>query len=58
MFSFLKLSKIFKERFWNLFIDYIWLAERGKFINLISKEVENNKCYVKYIFWKVFKNSI
>ena len=29
-----------------------------KFTNLIFKETENNKCYVKYIFWKVFKNPI
>ena len=24
----------------------------------IKKYRENNKCYVKYVFWKVFKNSI
>ena len=29
-----------------------------KFTNLISKEEENSKCYVKYVFWKIFKNSI
>ena len=27
-----------------------------KFTHLISKEVENNKCYVKYVFRKFFKN--
>ena len=27
-----------------------------KFTQLISKEAENNKRYVKYVFWKVFKN--
>ena len=29
-----------------------------KFTHLISKEGENNKCYVKYVFFKVFKNSV
>ena len=29
-----------------------------KFTHLISKEGENNKCYIKYVFWKFFQNSI
>ena len=29
-----------------------------KFTHLISKEGENNKCYVLYVYLKVFKNSI
>ena len=29
-----------------------------KFTRPTSKEGENNKCYVKYVFWKVFKNSV
>ena len=35
-------------------IDYIWL-QCGKIYNLISKEAENDKCYVKYVFQKFFK---
>ena len=35
--------------------DYIWLAKRGK-IYFISMARDNNKCYVKFVFWKVFKN--
>ena len=27
-----------------------------KFRHLISREAKSNKCYVKYLFWKVFKN--
>ena len=30
----------------------------GKFTHFISWEEKNNKGYVKYVFWKVFKNSI
>ena len=30
----------------------------AKFTHLVSKEGENNTCYVKYVFWKVFKNSV
>ena len=45
------LSKVF-ETFMN---DYIWLAKRGK-IYFISMARDNNKCYVKFVFWKVFKN--
>ena len=29
-----------------------------KFTYLISKEGENNKCYLKHLFWKVCKNSM
>ena len=29
-----------------------------KFTHLISKEGENNKCYVLYVYLEVFKNSI
>ena len=29
-----------------------------KFTHFISKEEETNKCHVKYVFWKCFKNSI
>ena len=29
-----------------------------KFTHLISKERDNNKCYVKYVLWKVFKDCI
>ena len=37
-------------------IQYIWLAECGKiYISFVSKG-DNNKCYVKFVFWKVFKN--
>ena len=27
-----------------------------KFRHLISREAKSNKCYVKYVFWKIFKN--
>ena len=30
----------------------------GKFTHFISREEKKNKGYVKYVFWKVFKNSI
>ena len=29
-----------------------------KFTHFISKEEETNKCHVKHVFWKRFKNSI
>ena len=29
-----------------------------KLAHLISKKRDNNKCYVKFVFWKVFKSSI
>ena len=29
-----------------------------KFIHLIPKEGDNYKCYVKFVFWKVFQNPI
>ena len=38
--------------------DYIWLAQRGKVCTSYLKEGESNKFHVKYVFWKVFKNSI
>ena len=40
------------------FSDYICLAERVKFAFLIFNYGENSKCYVKHVFWKVFKNSM
>ena len=29
-----------------------------KFTHFISKEEETNKCHVKHVFWKRFKNSV
>ena len=51
MFTFQELYKIFKEIFWN-FLE--WLHERDKIYTSYGK---NDKCYVKYVFWKVFKSS-
>ena len=55
MFSFLNFNKYFRKVFETPVNGWQNMVE---FTHLISKEGDNNKCYVKFVFWKVFKNSM
>ena len=51
-------TKYLRNVFETFLNDYFWLAEPDKIYTSYFQGWKNNRCYVKYVFWKNFKNSI
>ena len=51
-------TKYLRNVFETFLNDYFWLAEPDKIYTSYFQGWKNNWCYVKYVFWQIFKNSI